>query len=314
MHRVVIALGGNALLRRGAPDTYEEMYAAARTAAERIADVAAAGWEVVVTHGNGPQVGRILMQQEAAAKQVHPMPLDVCGAESQGQIGYLLQLTIGDVFFERGTERPVTTILTLTRVRPQDPAFRNPTKYVGPYLTEAQAHRREEQRGWSVKPDPHGGWRRVVPSPKPYSIVETPVIRQLIADGVIVIAAGGGGVPVIEKGPRLIGKEGVVDKDLAAAILAREVDAEVLLILTDVRRVQRGFGSLMPEDIERMDLAEARRLLKKGEFGRGSMGPKVEAAVHFVGDGGSRAVIADLAEATEALEGTAGTEIVSGDA
>ena len=311
MQRVVIALGGNALLRRGAPDTYEEMYAAARVAAERIADIAAKGWEVVVTHGNGPQVGRILMQQEAAAKQVHPMPLDVCGAESQGQIGYLLQVTIGDVFFERGMERPVVTILTLTRVRPQDPAFRSPTKYVGPYFTEAQAHRREEQRGWVMKPDPHGGWRRVVPSPKPYSIVETPVIRGLVADGVIVIAGGGGGVPVIEKGPRLIGKEGVVDKDLAAAILAREVSAEVLLILTDVRRVQRGFGSLMPEEIERMDVAEARLLLKRGEFGKGSMGPKVEAAIHFVSDGGARAVIADLDQALAALTGEAGTEIVA---
>ncbi|MDP9184259.1 MAG: carbamate kinase [Actinomycetota bacterium] len=310
MQRVVIALGGNALLRRGAPDTYEEMYAAARGAAERIADIAADGWEVVVTHGNGPQVGRILMQQEAAAKQVPPMPLDVCGAESQGQIGYLLQVTIGDVFFERGTERPVVTILTLTRVRPQDPAFRNPTKFVGPFFTEGQAHRREEQRGWAMKADPHGGWRRVVPSPKPYSIVETPVIRDLIAGGVIVIASGGGGVPVIEKGPRLIGKEGVVDKDLAAAILAREVGADVLLILTDVARVQRGFGSMMPEDIERMDAQEARRLLKRGEFGGGSMGPKVEAAVQFVEDGGTRAVIADLTEAREALAGTAGTEVV----
>jgi carbamate kinase len=310
MERVVIALGGNALLRRGAPDTYEEMYAAARAAAERIADIAADGWQVVVTHGNGPQVGRILIQQEAAAKQVHPMPLDVCGAESQGQIGYLLQVTIGDVFFERGMERPVATILTLTRVRPQDPAFRNPTKFVGPFFTEAQARRREEQRGWAMKPDPHGGWRRVVPSPKPYSIVETPVIRGLVADGVIVIAGGGGGVPVIEKGPRLIGKEGVVDKDLAAAILAREVQAQVLLILTDVPRVQRGFGSLMPEDIERMDTDEAARLLKRGEFGTGSMGPKVEAAVHFVRDGG-RAVIADLDQAREALGGNAGTEIVS---
>ena len=174
MQRVVIALGGNALLRRGAADTYDEMYAAARAAAERVADIAAAGWEVVVTHGNGPQVGRILMQQEAAAKQVHPMPLDVCGAESQGQIGYLLQVTIGDVFFERGMERPVVTILTLTRVRAEDPAFRSPTKFVGPFFTEAQAHRREEQRGWAMRPDPHGGWRRVVPSPKPYSIVETP--------------------------------------------------------------------------------------------------------------------------------------------
>ena len=310
MQRVVIALGGNALLRRGAPDTYDEMYAAARGAAERIADIAADGWEVVVTHGNGPQVGRILMQQEAAAKQVHPMPLDVCGAESQGQIGYLLQVTIGDVFFERGMERPVATILTLTRVRAQDPAFRSPTKYVGPYFTEAQAHRREEQRGWAMRADPHGGWRRVVPSPKPYSIVETPVIRQLIGSGVVVIAGGGGGVPVIEKVPRLIGKEGVVDKDLAAAILAHEVAAQVLLILTDVPQVQRGFGTLMPEPIERMDVSEARRLLKRGEFGSGSMGPKVEAAVRFVRGGDRRAVIAELDQAREALAGAAGTEIV----
>src|SRR5262245_10233979 len=314
MHRVVIALGGNALLRRGAPDTYEEMYAAARTAAERIADVAAAGWEVVVTHGNGPQVGRILIQQEAAAKQVHPMPLDVCGAESQGQVGYLLQVTIGDVFFERGLERPVVTILTLTRVRANAAAFPRPTKFVRPCFSAGRAKELGERGGWVIKPDPHGGWRRVVPSPKPYSIVETPVITQLVSSGAIVIASGGGGVPVIEKGPRLIGKEGVVDKDLAAAILAREVDAEVLLILTDVPRVQRGFGSLMPEDIERMDVAEARRLLKKGEFGRGSMGPKVEAAVHFVSDGGGRAVIADLAQATEALAGAAGTEVVPSDA
>jgi carbamate kinase len=298
------------LLRRGAEDTYEEMYAAARGAAEIVADIAAAGWEVVVTHGNGPQVGRILMQQEAAAKAVHPMPLDVCGAESQGQIGYLLQVTIGDVFFERGMERPVVTILTLTRVRPQDPAFRSPSKFVGPYFTEAQARKREEQRGWVMKADPHGGWRRVVPSPKPYSIVETPVIRGLVGQGVIVIAGGGGGVPVIEKGPRLIGKEGVVDKDLAAAILAHEVEAPILLVLTDVPKVQKGFGSLLPEDIDRMTVAEARALLKRGEFGAGSMGPKVEAAARFVEDGGERAVIAELTEAVAALGGEAGTAVV----
>ena len=226
MERVVVALGGNALLRRGADDTFEEMYRAARAAAEQIADIAAEGWEVVVTHGNGPQVGRILIQQEAAAKTVSPMPLDVCGAESQGLIGYLLQVTIGDVFFERGMERPVATVLTLTRVRPNDPAFRKPTKFIGPFYTAAQARKLEEERGWVMKEDPHGGWRRVVPSPRPYSIVETPVLKNLVADGVIVIAGGGGGVPVIEKGPRLIGKEGVVDKDLAAAILAAEVEAE----------------------------------------------------------------------------------------
>ena len=287
MERVVVALGGNALLRRGADDTFDEMYRAARAAAERIADIAAEGWEVVVTHGNGPQVGRILIQQEAAAKTVSPMPLDVCGAESQGLIGYLLQVTIGDVFFERGMERPVATVLSLTRVRPQDPAFRKPTKFIGPFYTAAQARKHEEQRGWVMKEDPHGGWRRVVPSPRPYSIVETPVVKRLVADGVIVIAGGGGGVPVIEKGPRLIGKEGVVDKDLAAAILAAEVEATTLLILTDVEKVQRGFGTLYPEPIDRMTADEAGDLLKRGEFGAGSMGPKVQAAIDFLEAGGS---------------------------
>ena len=287
MERVVIALGGNALLRRGAEDTFEEMYRAARTAAERVADIAADGWEVVLTHGNGPQVGRILLQQEAAAGIVHPMPLDVCGAESQGQIGYLLQVTIGDVFFERGMERPVATVLTLTRVRPDDPAFANPTKFVGQYYEEDEARRLESERGYTMKADPHGGWRRVVPSPKPYSIVETPIVEQLVADGVIVIASGGGGIPVVEEGPRLIGKEGVVDKDLAAAILAHEVGASTLLVLTDVKKVQRGYGSFMPEDIDRMTVKEAAALLKKGEFGSGSMGPKVEAAMGFVKAGGT---------------------------
>ena len=312
MERVVIALGGNALLRRGADDTFEELYRAARDAAEHIADIAAEGWEVVVTHGNGPQVGRILVQQEAAAELVHPMPLDVCGAESQGQIGYLLQVTIGDVFFERGMERPVATVLTLTRVRPNDPAFANPSKFVGQYYEEDEARRLEAERGYTMKPDPHGGWRRVVPSPKPYSIVETPIVKRLVADGVVVIAGGGGGVPVIEDGPRLIGKEGVVDKDLAASILAHEVEASTLLILTDVKKVQRGYGSFMPEDLDRLTVKEATALLKKGEFGAGSMGPKMEAAVGFVKAGGSRAIIGELSEASEALRGDAGTQVVAG--
>jgi carbamate kinase len=310
LERVVVALGGNALLRRGAEDTYEEMYRAARLAAERIADIASAGFEVVLTHGNGPQVGRILLQQEAAVEVVHPMPLDVCGAESQGQIGYLLQVTIGDVFFERDMERPVVTILTLTRVRPDDPAFANPTKFVGPYYEQDEARALERERGYVMKADPHGGWRRVVPSPRPYSIVETPVIRGLVAEGAIVIAGGGGGVPVVEDGPRLIGKEGVVDKDLAAAILAQEVGASTLLILTDVKKVQRGYGSFMPEDLNELTVAQARAMLKKGEFGAGSMGPKIEAAVGFVRSGGHRAVIADLEDAPAALRGEAGTRIV----
>lgn len=310
MERVVVALGGNALLRRGEEDSYENMFASSRGAAEKIADIAAAGWEVVVTHGNGPQVGRILLQQEAARGWVNPMPLDVCGAESQGQIGYLLQVTIGDVFFERGMQRPVATVLTLTRVRGDDPAFQDPTKPIGPFYEEEEAHKLAEERGYVMKPDPHGGWRRVVPSPDPYSIVEAATIRRLVADGVIVIASGGGGVPVIDDGPRLTPKEGVVDKDLAAAILAHEVEASTLLVLTDVEYVMRGFGTDRAERIERISAEEARELLRAGEFGEGSMGPKVEAAVRFLEHGGRRAVIGDLEQAEAALQGRAGTTIV----
>jgi carbamate kinase len=309
MGRVVIALGGNALLRRGDEDSAEVMRKNARMAAERVADVAVRGWEVVVTHGNGPQVGRILLQNEAARDWVHPMPLDVCGAESQGQIGYLLQVTIGDVFFERGMERPVATVLTFTRVRPDDPAFRNPTKPIGPHYEEAEAKRLAGERGWQVAPDPQGQWRRVVPSPKPYSIVEAPVIRQLAESGAIVIGGGGGGVPVIEEGPRLIGVEAVVDKDLCAAILARDVEAEVLLICTDVDGVYLAYGTPERRLIDRMTPEEARRGLAEGTFPAGSMGPKVEAAAAFVEGGGQRAVICALDDAPEALEGHGGTAI-----
>ena len=309
--RVVVALGGNALLRAGEEDTFQNAYRAARRAAERIADIAATGREVVVTHGNGPQVGRILLQQDAAASIVHPMPLDVCGAESQGQIGYLLQATIGDVFYERGMPRPVVTLLTMTRVRRDDPAFLDPTKPVGPFYDEDEATKLAAERGWTMRADAHGGFRRVVPSPAPYSIVEAPIIRDLVASGTIVIAAGGGGVPVVEDGPALVGVEGVVDKDLAAAILARDVAAADLLILTDVERVQTGFGTPEAKPIERLTVAEARALLAAGEFGAGSMRPKVEAAVSFIEHGGERSTIAALERATDALAGRAGTRIVA---
>jgi carbamate kinase len=309
--RVVVALGGNALLRRGADDTPEEMRSSARLAAERVADIAEAGWEVVVTHGNGPQVGRILLQQEAARAWVSPMPLDICGAESQGQVGYLLQVSIGDVFYERGMERPVATVLTLTRVRKDDPAFSHPTKPVGPYYHEEDARRLGEEHGYEMAKASNGGWRRVVPSPSPYSIVEAPVIKQLVGDGVIVISAGGGGVPVYEDGPRLVGLQGVVDKDLAAAILAREVGASVLLILTDVEGVYRGFGTEDAQLLSSLSVEDARGMLREGAFGEGSMGPKVQAAVDFASAAGERAVIASLEDASAALDGRAGTTITS---
>lgn len=309
MGRVVIALGGNALLRRGQEDTAEVMRANARVAAERIADIAAEDWEVVVTHGNGPQVGRILLQNEAARDWAHPMPLDICGAESQGQVGYLLQVTIGDVFYERGMERPVATVLTLTRVPPDDAAFREPTKPIGPFFEEAEARRLAGERGWVVGPSPDGGWRRLVPSPRPYSIVEGPVIRQLAESGVVVIAAGGGGAPVIEEGPRLVGVEAVVDKDLAACILARDVEAEILLILTDVPGVFERYGEPDQRLLDRLSPERATELVRGGDLPAGSMGPKVEAAVEFVASGGKRAVIAALDDAPDALRGRAGTVI-----
>jgi carbamate kinase len=309
MGRVVIALGGNALLRRGDQDSAEVMRKNARMAAERVADIAAAGWEVVVTHGNGPQVGRILLQNEAAREWVHPMPLDVCGAESQGQIGYLLQVTIGDVFFERGMERPVAAVLTLTRVPPDDPAFQDPTKPIGPHYEEEEARRLAEERGWTVKPEAEGQWRRVVPSPKPYSIVEAPLIRQLAEGGTVVIGGGGGGVPVVEEGPRLVGVEAVVDKDLAACILAREVEAEVLLICTDVEGVFERYGEPDQRLMDRLPAGQALHMIEDGTLPAGSMGPKVEAAAKFVSEGGDRAVICALDDAPEALAGEAGTTI-----
>jgi carbamate kinase len=234
----------------------------------------------------------------------------VCGALSQGQIGYLLQDSIGDVFYERGMDRPVVTILTLTRVPRNDPAFADPTKPIGQYFSRDEAERLMAERGWVMKPAPGGtGWRRVVPSPRPYSIVEAPVIKNVVADGVIVISAGGGGVPVVEEGPLLVGVEAVVDKDLAACILAREVEADALLICTDVEGVYESFGTAEQALIPRLDPDEAHRRLDAGEFGEGSMKPKVEAAVEFVEGGGKRAVIAGLAEAPRALAGLAGTQI-----
>ena len=313
MERVVIALGGNALLRARPGRHVREPVRVVAFGGRGIADIAAAGWEVVVTHGNGPQVGRILLQQEAAKRWVHPMPLDVCGAESQGLIGYLLQVTIGDVFFERGMERPVATVLTLTRVRPDDPAFANPTKPIGPFYEEAEARQLETEQGWVLKPDPHGRFRRVVPSPDPYSIVEAPVIRTLIAEGTIVIASGGGGIPVVEEGPEArSGARAWSTRTSRRRSWPATSRPRRCWILTDVRAVQRGFGTDRAESIERHDREGGPEMLEAGEFGAGSMGPKVEAAVRFVEQRGGRSVIGDLDAAVAVLAEESGTSIVAG--
>jgi carbamate kinase len=225
----------------------------------------------------------------------------------------MLQANVGDVFYERGMDRPVVSLLTLTRVPKDDPAFDDPTKPVGPYYREDEAKRLMAERGYRMKPSPgDAGWRRVVPSPRPYSIVEAPVISRLVADGVIVIAAGGGGVPVVEEGSRLVGVEGVVDKDLAAAILAKDVEADALLILTDVTGVFEAFGTPHQRVLSTLSAADARRMVESGELGSGSMGPKVEAALRFVEDGGSRSVIGALADGPKAIAGDAGTQITGG--
>jgi len=303
---VVIALGGNAILQHREAGTAEEQLANLRRAAIEIAAIAAAGYAVAVTHGNGPQVGDILLRNEIAKDILPPMPLDVCGAERQGMIGYLLQQALG----EAGLDTPVAAVLTRTLVDGGDPAFGDPEKPIGPNYTAMQARKLEQESGWQMVQVPGQGYRRVVPSPRPLALVEGEAIARLFAAGVIVIAAGGGGVPVVgEGGGTLRGVEAVVDKDYTAALLARLVGAGDLLLLTDVEHVALNYGRADQQDLREMTIAEARRHLAAGQFPAGSMGPKVEAAVGFIDAGGERATIASLDSAADALRGRAGTRI-----
>lgn len=307
---VVIALGGNAILQHREAGTAEEQLANLRRAAGEIAAVAREGYAVAVTHGNGPQVGDILLKNEIAKDVLPPMPLDVCGAESQGMIGYMLQQALGEALIEAGLDAPVAAVLTRTLVDGGDPAFGNPAKPIGPNYTAMQARGLEREKGWRMVQVPGQGYRRVVPSPRPLALVEGTAIARLFAAGVIVIAAGGGGVPVIEgQGGAFRGVEAVVDKDYTAALLARLVGAGDLLILTDVERVALNYGRPDQQDLAEMTVAEAKRHLAEGQFPAGSMGPKVEAAVGFLDAGGERATIASLDSAVDALRGRAGTRI-----
>ncbi|HEV3169649.1 MAG TPA: carbamate kinase [Actinocrinis sp.] len=311
--RVVIALGGNALLDRTMADTAEAMRASADVAAGVIAEIASQGWEVVITHGNGPQVGRILLQNETAKAVTAAMPLDVCGAQSQGQIGFLLVTAIRNTFKEKGLDRPVVNILTLTRVRSDDPAFQHPAKPIGPYYGRAQARRMARDFGYHMSPlgSGDGNWRRTVPSPRPCAIEQAPEIVGLVRSGATVIACGGGGVPVVEIGSRLVGVEAVVDKDLAACILAQTVHADTLLILTDVDGVYRGYGTPQQERLSTLTVSQARSLLAQDGLGTGSMGPKIDAAASFTEATGSPAYIARLADGARALSEHAGTRITA---
>ncbi len=306
--RVVVALGGNALSPPGGSGTITEIRTALRRTGDRLAELAARGVGLVISHGNGPQVGRILLQQEYAADRVPPMPMDVCGAESQGQVGYLLVQALDSALRRRELPTRALCLVTQVVVDGRDPAFRRPTKPVGPSYPRPQAQRIAHRTGYTFTIMPDGGWRRVVPSPKPLRFVEEEPLLQVIDAGHVVVAAGGGGVPVVEHRKELRGVEAVVDKDLTAARLATLVRADLLLILTSVPRVQAGYGTPAARDLTRLTVSEARAMA--GEFPEGSMGPKVEACVDFVSAGGPRAVIAALDDTVDAVFGTAGTEVV----
>ncbi len=305
---VVIALGGNAILQPGQRGTAEEQRANIAQTAGAIVSLIEMGHRVVVTHGNGPQVGNILIQNEEGADQVPAMPLDICGAQSQGLIGYMIQQALRNELLSRGRDPRVVSLVTQVVVDPADPAFDNPTKPVGPFYPAARAEALAAERGWVMREVRAGQWRRVVPSPDPIRIVERDEILALVESGVVVIASGGGGIPVTEgPGGVLRGVEAVVDKDLAGQRLAADIGADTFAIFTDVDRVALAFGTPEQRFLDRMTVEEAKAYLEAGHFPPGSMGPKVTAVVRFLEGGGRRAVIASVRRAADALAGRAGT-------
>ncbi len=311
METVVVALGGNAILKPGQAGTFEEQYANVVDTARQLVAMTAQGFRLVVTHGNGPQVGNLLIQNEEAAATVPPMPLHVLGAESQGLLGYMIQQALQNAFAARGLDIPVSTVLTQVVVARDDPAFGRPTKPVGPFFTEARARRLMAERGYVMREDAGRGWRRVVPSPDPVAIRELEVISRLVDSGSVVVACGGGGIPVVQDGPGVLeGVDAVIDKDLASACLARGLGADVLLILTDVKAVAVNYRKPDERRLGGVTASELRAYHQAGHFPPGSMGPKVEAALRFVEGGGRRAVIASLEDALAALGGEQGTQVV----
>ncbi len=306
----VIAIGGNSLIRDNRHMTVLDQYRAAGETAHHLASLVRDGWRVVITHGNGPQVGFILLRSELAKDVLHQVPLESCVADTQGAIGYQIQQTLENELRKRRLVRPVATVVTQVEVSPRDPAFRHPSKPIGPFYSEADAKLHAEKDGWIMKEDAGRGWRRVVPSPKPIAIVEEPVIRELLRRGIIVIAVGGGGIPVVrQKGGLYKGCAAVIDKDAASALLAARLRADTLLISTGVDKVAINFGTPDQRELDRITAAEARRYLKQGHFPPGSMGPKIEAALYFLKRGGRRVIITQPHLMERAMRGETGTWI-----
>ncbi|MDH3731605.1 MAG: carbamate kinase [Acidimicrobiia bacterium] len=311
MPTAVIAIGGNSLIRDKDHQSVQDQYEAAAETDHRIAALVGLGWDVVVSHGNGPQVGFILRRSELAAHELHEVPLEVCGADTQGAIGYALQQNLYNDFLRLGIDKGVATVVTQVEVAPDDPAFGSPAKPIGSFMDESAAQVRLTE-GWDVVEDAGRGWRRVVASPNPLRIVEIDAIRHLLAAGMVVIAVGGGGIPVIadEEGV-LRGVAAVIDKDLASALLANLLDADLLLISTAVEKVSLNFGKPDQTDIDVMTVAEAKAYLAEGShFAKGSMAPKIQAAVSYLERGGQMVIITDPEHIEEAVAGSTGTRIV----
>ena len=310
----VVAIGGNALIKDDKRVTVEDQEVALRETAVHLADMIEAGWDLAIGHGNGPQVGFILRRSEIAAKVegMHEVPLDVCGADSQGAIGYELQQALRNEFFKRGMDKKVCTIVTQVLVDKEDAAFKKPTKPIGSFMDEAEAKRREKEMGWSVVEDAGRGWRRVVASPMPKEIVELDAVKTLLSAGQVVITVGGGGIPVVDRGDgELLGTAAVIDKDFASSLLASSINAEIFIVATAVEKVAINFGKPDQQWLDKMTLAEAQAYLDEGKhFAKGSMAPKVQAAIRYLENGGGAAIITNPENIGRALKGETGTWIV----
>jgi carbamate kinase len=306
----LVAVGGNALIRAGQRGTIAEQRANAATTAGYVVQLVRHGYAIVLTHGNGPQVGAQLLRSELAAAQVIPEPLDVCGADTQGAIGYLLEQALEQALADAGLSIPVVTVITQTVVDEHDPAFGRPTKPVGPFYSAEQARCRERDLGWTMVEDSARGYRRVVASPEPLAIVEIDVIRSLARDGYIVIAAGGGGIPVVRRNAHFVGVEAVIDKDRASALLAGLLGADIFVIATDEQQVYLNYKQPGQVALGWISAAEARRYYEQGQFPPGSMGPKIEAALRFLDGGGREVVITAPERLLDGVLGRAGTHIV----
>ncbi len=312
MPLAVIAIGGNSLIPDAQHQTVHDQYEAAAVTDEHIASLVEDGWDVAITHGNGPQVGFILRRSELASNELHEVPLDYCGADTQGAIGYMLQQNLINDFRARGIDKNVATVVTQVEVDPNDPAFDNPSKPIGSFMDSEQAQTRIEDDGWDCTEDSGRGWRRVVASPKPKRIVEIEIIRQLLDAGNVVIGVGGGGIPVVaDDNGDLRGVAAVIDKDLASALLANEVGADLLLISTAVEKCALNFGTPDEEWIDEFTLDEVKQYLEEGtHFAEGSMAPKMRAVVQYLEGGGKEALITNPENIERAVAGETGTRIV----